>query len=583
MSRHHKLVYGSLFVFVAATHVGCAGSGLKNMFTRNETDGYQSLDELESAEKSVAETEISEDEVAKPSVVTRLASWRPFSKTEPTQEEPLAATGGDSSDAEETGTKPRFLGRGLTKRESVEPDPFLSAESTHVNGSESLSVDAVTHQEIEPIDDESKQADEEFAFKASPKPRSAKGATTSSRRGQLQADSTAVDTNAVALGASRKVHSTESSNADEDDLLAKEFEQHFLITSRVAVAKHKTDAVAIGNDLRQKISRAESEKRELSESAARRINQFDFLLSSDSDSEGTSSELGPNPAIEPLQGLKGNASTAEKSENSLTAFEQLIGTEGSDAASDETEVTHTVAGKRKQVSPQDIDVADAEALFGAAAVRQNTRVLKSEMAHRAELSDRHADRSNPWSPASENSEEFEGEDSQLEKQGSSSNDNQVDVARAFARHLSDSGGKGKARIHNTAFGAPMTSAGNVEDVDDSAQETPDMRLRESAAFSHAPRIAMTNYGTDRPPVIREALATETATSGDPLFTAAPLAPIPVETSVSEVTSTTTRLGLVQSFSTRNWLLLIGGVIVIALLFAPGRTKPLTVNSRPVNG
>lgn len=82
----------------------------------------------------------------------------------------------------------------------------------------------------------------------------------------MQADSTAVDTNAVALGASRKVHSTESSNADEDDLLAKEFEQHFLITSRVAVAKHKTDAVAIGNDLRQKISRAESEKRELSES-----------------------------------------------------------------------------------------------------------------------------------------------------------------------------------------------------------------------------------------------------------------------------------------------------------------------------
>jgi len=39
---------------------------------------------------------------------------------------------------------------------------------------------------------------------------------------------------------------------------------------------------------------------------------------------------------------------------------------------------------------------------------------------------------------------------------------------------------------------------------------------------------------------------------------------------------------VQSFSTRNWLLLIGGVIVIALLFAPGRTKPLTMNGRPAN-
>ena len=62
MYQKHKLICTGLSVFFAATHAGCAGSGLKNMFTRNETDGYHSLDELSVEERAVAEAEKSEDE-----------------------------------------------------------------------------------------------------------------------------------------------------------------------------------------------------------------------------------------------------------------------------------------------------------------------------------------------------------------------------------------------------------------------------------------------------------------------------------------------------------------------------------------
>ena len=137
-----------------------------------------------------------------------------------------------------------------------------------------------------------------------------------------------------------------------------------------------------------------------------------------------------------------------------------------------------------------------------------------------------------------------------------------------------------------AFGAPPASAGNVEGDENPAEETPDVRLSNASAFANEHKIVTANYGTARPNVVRHSLATETSTAGDAQFTAAPAAPaapVSQQVSVNEPASAATRPGLVQSLSMRNWLLLIGGVIVIALLFAPGRTKPLTINGRPANG
>lgn len=589
MSRHHKLVYGSLFVFFAATHAGCAGSGLKNMFTRNETDGYHSLDELETKEASVAENEASGDEVQKPSMATRLASWRPFSKTDPTAEETSAAIVADSleKDSEDAGTIPRFPGRVFTKRGSVEPDPFLSAEPKLANRPESSAFGAVPHKEIAKINDKSKKVEDEFAFEAGPKPKSTKDEITVSRKSHRQSESTDDDTNAFALKALRVANAGGSD--EEDDALAERFEQHFLQNSIGTVAKTKTEAAGTGNDLRQRVStRAESKKRELSSIADRQISQFDFLLAADPDSDGKTPETGRNADIESSKSSKRQASTTENSGNALAAFDQLLGTEANVAPHAETEGTeieltsNAARSSKKKDSARDINVADAEALFGAAAARQNTRLAQSETAHRTDLSDRHAESSSAWSPTSENPEGFDRDDSRQGQSGSPSNRDRGDVSIAFARRLSGTSGHGMARIQNTAFSAPQASAGNVEDDNYSAEETPDTRLSNASAFSNEHRVVAANYGTAQPNV-RHSAATETSAVGDVQFTAAPVAPDSRQEFDSEVSSNATRPGLVQSFSTRNWLLLLGGVIVIALLFAPGRTKPLTMNSRPANG
>ena len=587
MSQHHKFVYGSLFAFVAATHIGCAGSGLKNMFTRNETDGYHSLDELETEEQSVAETEVSGDEVEKPSIATRLASWRPFGKTEPTEEETSAAIDARTSDgdSEDTGKNPRFLGRAFTKRESVEPDPFLSEEPKLADRTASSSFKAESGKDVARIDDQLQKSEDKFAFEVGPKPKSAKDAIAGSRKGRHQSESTDIDTDAVALGASRKGDSSGSNSDEEDDALAKRFEQHFLLNSVGTVAKTETEAAVVANDLRQKVStKAESKKRDISSIAERQINQFDFLLAADADSDGKASGFGRKADAEPLQSSKRTASTFEKTGNALAAFDQLMGTEGRVAAHDKTEVTNTAArSPKKKTSALDINVADAEALFGAAAARQNTRLPQSGTADRTDSANHQADNSSAWLQASENQEGLEQEDSPQEKPESQSGRHRGDVASAFASHLNGNSDNGKVRLRNAAFGAPPAFAGNVEDENYSSEEPSDIRQSNASTFPNDHRIVTANYGTAQPNIVRHSVGTETSTTGGAQFTAAPVAPVSESESVSEGASTAARPGLVQSFSTRNWLLLIGGAIVIALLFAPGRTKPLTMNRRAANG
>lgn len=576
MAQHQKLVCGSLFVFFAATHAGCAGSGLKNLFTRNETDGYHSLDELETEEQSIVETEASGDEPEKPSVATRLVSWRPFSKSEPAENETLAASDAAAdADSEDAETSSRFLGRAFKKREAVEPDPFLNPEHELAERSRTPAFKAAPDAEIAKIDDKLTTAEDEFAIENSPKAKPGKGAIAGIRKGSDQSESE--NTDAVALGASHKSAATGTS--EEDNALAKRFEQHFLLNSVGTVAKTETDAAAAEKDLRQNaVTKAESKKREVSEIADRQIDQFDFLLAADPASNGKNSEFGRNAVANPLKASKRSDSAVEKSETSDTAFDQLMGLEGG------VDVTHSAAqSPKRKTAALDINVAEAESLFGAAAARQKTRLKQPEIAPRTEASDRRIAGSSVWGQSQETPEEFQGGDSPQVTPGSESERNSGDVASAFARHLSGNSGHGKARIHNASFGAPA-SAGNSEGDDDSAQETPETRLSHASVFPHDRRIVTANYGTAQPKDDMHAASRESSAAGDVQFTAAPLAPVSELESTSDVASSTAaRPGLVQSFSTRNWLLLIGGVIVIALLFAPNRTKPLTMNGRPANG
>ncbi len=580
MSQHHKLVYGSLFVFFAATHAGCAGGGLKNMFTRNETDGYHSLDELETEEQSVTESEVSADEAEKTSMATRLASWRPFSKAEPTEEETLAAGDAETSDAKDAGRSPRFLGRAFGKREVVEPDPFLSAEPKLADQAESPAIDAAPESKIAKSDDKSITAEDEFVMESGPKPESGKDAAAGIRKVQHPSESK----DAVALAASRKSEATASHSADDDDALAKRFEQHFLLNSVGTLAKAESDAATTAKDQGLKTaSTAETKKREVSRIADRQIDNIDFLLASDPAPVEKNSGLRRHTNTKPLQPSTRSDSTVDKFETSLAAFDQLIGPENSDATRDKIPVKRKVTQPpRKKAAALDINVADAEALFGAAAARQNTRLKQSEAAHRMEELDRQVAGSSAWSQGSDNSEGFRWEDGSQEEPGTQSDGNRDDLANDFARYAQVSSGSGKGRTQNPLFGAPPASAGNVEDDDDSTAEPHAFRLSSASTSSSGHRILTANYGTARPIVVDNSAGTGTSAAGDAHFTTAPVAPVSQLEPTSETASTAVRPGLVQSFSTRNWLLLIGGVIVIALLFAPGRTKPLTMNGRPAN-
>ena len=160
MSQYRNLASGGFVLFLAATHVGCAGSGLKNIFTRNETDGYHSIDELEAEERKLtaAEASSTEEEASEtPSVAARLVSWRPFNKPDATVEEDYAAydSGTVDADSEERTKSANPLSRAFAKQDAVDPDPFLETESVSKKRPTPATFNAAPNREIAKLDDKS--------------------------------------------------------------------------------------------------------------------------------------------------------------------------------------------------------------------------------------------------------------------------------------------------------------------------------------------------------------------------------------------------------------------------------------------
>lgn len=569
MTQHHRIVCGGLFFFFTVAHAGCAGSGLKNLFTRNETDGYHSLDELNAEKQAIVKTEKSDGESKPASVAARLTSWRPFSKVERGEEDTDTADGHkDAKDYSESGKSTGLLSRAFAKGDAVDPDPFLELDSASMKRAEKPAFKTGSDPALAKIDNDTEEAasklkntDDEFTVTPDRKNKSTQYP------------------HALASADSGKTDSLVSEN--EDDALAKRFEQHFLLNTDAKADSKLTTTTKNRQDNTAGVpANANSKRRDLSSIAERQIDSFDSHMKS-SDSISDYAGFKRTAEAESLGASHRRDSTLGAAGHSLTAFDSLMGTEGNVATRNVMDaadkITHTPEVK---TAAMDIDVADATSLFGAAIARQNAREKKTETVEGVPSAGSEIADNGAGTQANEDGPAFHWNDPRDAKRVSRANARN-NASNPLARREQANLNSSQGPDPDSAFDGP---SGDIEGDDYSVVETAAARLSPDSAYGGNRRTATTASGSPRPRVVIMPASSESTVGDNPhSFAAAPLASGPESDSGDRVTVASNRPGLLQSLSTRNWLLLIGGIIVIALLFAPGRTKHATMTNRPANG
>ena len=393
-----------------------------------------------------------------------------------------------------------------------------------------------------------------------PKPKSDKEAKVAAIKPKAKPDSTTTD-------------------AEDSDALAKRFEQHFLLNSAGTVARAEAaDSFAEGAEALQEkaatiVANTDSKKRDVSSIAQKQIDAFDYLLGSDSGNSERADSSKRKSVVEPSMAKRRRDVVDETTANSLAAFDSLVGAETNNFKHPVIEAAHTVTQQTQHKSAAvDINVADAEALFGAAAELQNSRENRPAAVRTAQTSnDNSTDSEFKWNETRSPRSTVDNAFMQAQTSGSS------------AGRLRSSARQDHELFQNTAFNAPPVTAGNIEGDDCSIVETNSSHTSVKTAFASHNQDVTARSGRNRSNVIIHPAAAETSLDADVHFTAVPVAPVPELESTVRVAPAGSRPGLIQSLSVRNWMLLIGGIVVIALLFAPGRTKPVTMTNRTANG
>lgn len=570
MSQYRNLASGGFALFLAASQVGCAGGGLKNIFTRNETDGYHSIDELEAEERRLADAEESAEDES-PSIAARTASWRSFSKPAATETAEEADSAYDSAptaaDSEEKVKPSNAFSRAFAKRDSVDPDPFLETESARTKRITEPALTAAPNRELAGLDEKSAAAkkndkpaadENEFTMTTEPKAKSGKDAKVAATKARAE---------------------SESSDAEDSDALARRFEQHFLLNSAGIVARADAeDRVAGSAETIQKkavtiAASADSKQRNVSSLAEKQIDSFDYLLANDSSNETKLSSSKGKSAAEPLTAARFRNVVDETAANSLAAFDSLVGIETNNLRNSVIEAAHTVTrGTQDKSAAVEINVADPDALFGAAAARQNSREKRTATAATAKTSNNGV-----------TGNEFDWSESHGPEGGVESRVVQAETSGRSGSRPRSNASEDLELFHTTTFAAPPATAGNIEDDDCSVVETADSQPSGKTAFASRTRDVTTRSGRNQSKAAILPAAVEASQHADVHFTAAPVAPVPELESTDRVAPAASRPGLIQSLSVRNWMLLLGGLVVIVLLFAPARTKPATMTGRTANG
>lgn len=547
MSHSRNLICGGLSLLLVSS-AGCAGKGLRNMFSRNETDGYSTIEELEAAENGSAEKHAAVVDAGEAEPVgPRFASWIPFTGTRTEDAEAVAANEASAEENEAVAAWHRWQNPFRRDRAS-ETDPFLTDET-------------VPESMFARKEDPAERTDREPAF--------GKPART-------------VSEDRLATGGTQ-----------DDRLLVDKFEEHFkqntaetaeaveqaepLIvagkkstSAGIAETPSSVDAIAedklaelerILNDKKSAVIRRNQRAKEFARDDAAELQQV--AASSDQ-----SAEFVRRSARQRTGARQDSASRAESSFDNLldSATEVVAASAGG---------TLKKSGTRSRQSSQ-VSVAEAESLFGES-VRGAIRRSDGSSRHRSE--DR---KDSGRSVVFGDGDGFRWAQSQL-----GTNDAQ---GTERAQHAIQSTVDQFATMFHSRHAGDVVPPAMLKD----APETAFLPVGASVADRHSAAIARAAGSSVRLASTAREFPAGNAQSGmsqDPFFSdngaespSAQTSPTLVKVVSSSKESTAVGAGgSAVSFRSRNWLLLIGGIIVVALLFAPSRRKRVQADHASLQG
>lgn len=568
MTQTVKLINGGLALILISCS-GCAGNGLRNMFSRNETAGYKTLEELE--EERLAAEKNSGSESG-----PRFASWLPFGKKSAEEAETVAAADdavakddavarNDAAAESEEGKKSGWWRNPFRRQESIEADPFLENE---------LPTEVVVAEKKDVKD------------KAE--------AVASAAQTKAAKDVAAVKDRAV-----KTVSATSDSAAsEEDDLLVEKFEKHFQQTteSTVNAADENSDLIVAGTvgaatgvaaSKKKAVTSAEIAK----DASDRKLAEFEELLSSKKAAAVTAKKevqfeeefaAAEDAASDFTESVVSASESAEKqvqqsgkqAVGSVDEFDSLF-----------EPVEKPVATKKKKTGSADassgkdviVEVARAEDIFGKEAVSGTN---SGRQPNESSIS---------WGWKGENSESSmvsSGVAGQTAKGQPSDKVRRVidTTADQFAAMFSGA---------RTQDGAPRTTAPDADEWTAASEARMGAAGRQGVPVRTASNGRELGTTLDSPAGLREdaffsggnspSLVTNLQSTPESEMNQAtvPAAPVVVENTVGKAAAQGTQLP--ATFNFRNLVLIIGGIIVAALLFAPGRKKQTEAKQSPVQG
>lgn len=600
MSPSFKSSLGGI-VILSLLLPGCAGGGLKNMFSRDDTAGYRTLEEIEAdeAKKAERETAIADADGDKP----RFSPWLPFGKKadeSATSDESLAAT--EPSDDEVSPKYGKWWQRAFRTRDPYESDPFLAEGNDIAKDEDTDSVAGTKKPEARTV-----SAESETNPLTKPETASSKSKNVDTKVSDTKnSDPTKKDSNIRPVSGTRNVINADKS---EDELLVEKFEQQFRNNTLAAaetmdeaeplIVAGKSKAEATAKDTKSAVQKTSAAKlNELEEllaerrtSAAKATRQKQAEAKSKASSElaktaSVADEFVLDASVTESTTRKKASTAAKTVDSNMSGFDRLLMEANGElpaelpAPKSKTSVPAKPASKttasKKTPSSDDVQVASAEELFGMESTTGQKSARKSRTV------------SKPSPAKSKDDDGFEWQQSQRDdREPAAETDEQESLIASDDAISSDSQPVPSTRSKRDTSTKTRSGNASATMAQESRQQASPFRVVSNSrpVNEPAPRQADGLRPFVLPPP-------SSGTFGsDGFFTqaqidVAPSAPTTMATQ-KPGTKASDEASPVMSggfqMTSRHWMLLIGGLIVVALLFAPGSKKQLSAGSSAVQG